>query len=60
MERGIEIRWIYAPKEYFPMIIEPDEPRKIKKGKVKTSSHGVVSPYVATFETDVSGMLRNE
>ena len=60
MERGIEIRWIYAPKEYFPVIIEPDEPRKIKKGKVKTSSHGAVSPYVATFETDVSGMLRNE
>ncbi|MEI8246140.1 MAG: DUF58 domain-containing protein [Lentisphaerota bacterium] len=60
MERGIEIRWIYAPKEYFPMIIEPELPRKIKKGKIKTSSSGAVTPYVATFETDVSGMLRNE
>ena len=60
MERGIEIRWIYAPKEYFPMIIEPDVPRKIKKGKVKINLSGAVSPYVATFETDVSGMLRND
>ena len=60
IERGIEIRWIYAPKEYFPMIIEPDEPRKIKKGKVKVSPSGAVTPYVVTFETDISGMLRND
>ena len=58
-EHDIEVRWIYAPKQYFPAI-DPNEPRVIIPGKLKITKTPLLSPYAATFKTNISAMLRNE
>ncbi len=58
-EHDIEIRWIYAPKQYFPGI-DPNEARVIIPGKLKITKTPILSPYAATFKTNISAMLRNE
>ena len=58
-EHDIEVRWIYAPKQYFPAI-DPSEPRVITPGKLKINKTPNLSPFTATFKTDISAMLRNE
>ena len=58
-EHDIEVRWIYAPKQYFP-VIDPSEPRVIIPGKLKINKTPNLSPFAATFKTDISAMLRNE
>jgi uncharacterized protein DUF58 len=58
-EHDIEVRWIYAPKQYFPAI-DPNEPRIITPGKLKINKTPNLSPFAATFKTDISAMLRNE
>ena len=58
-EHDIEVRWIYAPKQYFPAI-DPSEPRVIIPGKLKINKTPSLSPFAATFKTDISAMLRNE
>ncbi len=58
-EHDIEVRWIYAPKQYFPAI-DPNEPRVIIPGKLKINKTPSLSPFAATFKTDISAMLRNE
>ncbi len=58
-EHDIEVRWIYAPKQYFPAI-DPNEPRIITPGKLKINKTPNLSPFAATFKTDISTMLRNE
>ncbi|MFA7231279.1 MAG: DUF58 domain-containing protein [Victivallaceae bacterium] len=59
LEQDIDVRWIYAPKQYFP-IIDPEKPRIIHKGKVKVHEQIGITPYIATFKTDVAAMLRND
>ena len=58
-EHDIEVRWIYAPKQYFPAI-DPSEPRVITPGKLKINKTPNLSPFTATFKTDISAMLGNE
>ena len=58
-EHDIEVRWIYAPKQYFPAI-DPNEPRIITPGKLKINKTPNLSPFAATFKTDISALLRNE
>ena len=58
-EHDIEVRWIYAPKQYFP-VIDQNEPRVIIPEKLKISKLPGLSPFAATFKTDISAMLRNE
>jgi uncharacterized protein (DUF58 family) len=59
LERDIDVRWLYAPKQYFPPI-DPEKPRVIKKGKVKVKGNGAVPPILATFKTDIAGVLKND
>ncbi|MFA6716527.1 MAG: DUF58 domain-containing protein [Victivallaceae bacterium] len=58
-EHDIEVRWIYAPKQYFPAI-DPNEPRVIIPGKLKINKTPGISPFAATFKTNISAMLHNE
>ncbi|MDD5697749.1 MAG: DUF58 domain-containing protein [Victivallaceae bacterium] len=58
-EYDIEVRWIYAPRQYFP-VIDPNEPRMIIPGRLKITQTPNLSPFAATFKTDISTMLSNE
>ena len=58
-EHDIEIRWIYAPKQYFPPV-DPSEPRVIVPGRLKINKTATLSPFAATFKTNISTMLRND
>jgi uncharacterized protein (DUF58 family) len=58
-EHDIEVRWIYAPKQYFPAI-DQNEPRVIIPGKLKINKTPLLSPFAATFRTNISSMLGNE
>ncbi|MDD5727212.1 MAG: DUF58 domain-containing protein [Victivallales bacterium] len=58
-EYDIEVRWIYAPKQYFPPI-DPSEPRIIVPGKLKINKSAGLSPFAVTFKTNIPMLLRNE
>jgi hypothetical protein len=58
-EHDIEVRWIYAPKQYFPAL-DPNEPRVIVPGKLKINKTPSLSPFAATFKTSISAMLHND
>jgi len=58
-ERDIDVRWIYAPPQCFP-VIDPEKPRRIRRGAVTIdNSHGI-NPAICTFQSDIGVILRNE
>lgn len=54
----IEVRWIFAPREYFP-IIDPEQPRVIKKA-VPEQSGGWLKPLTVNFNTKLREALCRE
>jgi uncharacterized protein (DUF58 family) len=59
LERNIDVRWIYAPSQCFP-IIDPEKPRRIRSGAVTIESKNGVNPFICTFKSDIAAILRNE
>ncbi len=58
-ERDIDVRWIYAPPQCFP-IIDPEKPRRIRKGAVTIDTQYGVTPTICTFQSDIGMILKNE
>jgi uncharacterized protein (DUF58 family) len=58
-ENNIETRWIYAPKQHFP-VIDQNEARVIIPGKLKLDKSVSLSPFTATFQTNIPAMLLND
>ncbi|MCF6176014.1 MAG: DUF58 domain-containing protein [Victivallaceae bacterium] len=59
LEQNIDVRWIYAPPQCFP-IIDPEKPRRIRRGAVNIESKHGVMPEICTFQSDIAVILRNE
>ena len=51
----IEVRWIMAPRNYFP-IIDPELPRVIRKALPEAAS-GILKPQVVNFNTNLNELL---
>lgn len=52
---NIEVRWIMAPQEYFP-IIDPEQPRVIRRALAEIN-HGLIKPKVVNFDTGINEVL---
>ncbi len=57
--RGVETRWIYAPRKLFP-IKEQGKPAKIKNADIDIISSGAVIPDIAQQNTDIFKLLVHE
>lgn len=54
----IEVRWIMAPRSYFP-IIDPELPRVIRKA-LPEPEEGTLKPQVVNFNTNINELLCHE
>lgn len=59
IERDIDVRWIYAPPQCFP-VIDPEKPRRIRKGAVTIDYQHGINPVICTFQSDIGVILKNE
>jgi uncharacterized protein (DUF58 family) len=58
-EIGVQVRWIFAPKNCFPTYY-PGYPRIIRKKRRSKESGQSVQPWEVNYGTSVSGVLRHE
>ncbi len=54
----IEVRWILAPKKYFP-VIDPEQPRVIRKA-LPAFEGSLLKPQAVNFNTDINELLCHE
>lgn len=56
IERGVDVRWIYAPKKYFPRLAVISEP-DVSEETNKYSERFGIAPYIARRDLSISRML---
>jgi uncharacterized protein (DUF58 family) len=56
IERGVDVRWIYAPKKYFPIFLVP-HPEPSSEEQNKYSERFGIAPYIARRDLSISRML---